>query len=106
MKPDPETQLHERFSELRHAEREAAPVWNLPVQSKPRHEIIHRDPQLRWAIPALIAIALLFWIKPTRQSLADLPAWPKPAPGHLFAETSTASSTDFLLPTHLNIKLP
>jgi hypothetical protein len=108
MKPEFETHLRDRFSELRRAEHEAAPLWSLPELPRPSQRIIHRDPDLhlRWAVPVLIAAVLLFWIKPTQESLADLPAWSEPSPGQLFADISTSPSTDFLLPTHLNIKLP
>jgi len=108
MKPEFEIHLRDRFSELRRAEHEAAPLWSLPEPPKPSQRIIHRDPDfhLRWAIPVLIVLALLLWIKPSHQSLADLPAWPEPSPGQWFADISTSPSTDFLLPTHLNIKLP
>ncbi len=106
MNPDPDTQLRKRFTELRHAQREAAPAWNPLVPSQPRHEIIYREPRFRWAVAALVVTASLWLLRPSRQSLADLPAWPESAPGHLFAGLSSPSSTDFLLPSHLNIKLP
>ena len=107
MNDDPDSALRARFSEQKRLEHESAPVWRLPSHPVRAVRSSGMPILLRWAAAtALILLTAVWLIRPSQESLASLPSWPIPEHGQLFSSIATSPSTDFLLPTHLNIHMP
>lgn len=107
MNDDLDSALRTRFSEQKRLEHEAAPVWRLPSHPILVVSTTGLPILLRWAAAtALILLTSVWLVRPSQESLASLPSWPIPEHGQLFSSIATAPSTDFLLPTHLNIQMP
>ncbi len=118
MKPD--SDLHDHFARLRHADHIAAPAWNprwtRPPASAAREGLLQL-PGWQWATAALAAVVLamlaLSLRDPGKQASPNLaqalPEFFDSSPSDpLFADLGLtgAQPSDALLPLHLTIALP
>ncbi len=101
--------LKQRFAGLRQAEAPQAPRWSQRwLENRAQRPALVPPPALRWAMAAIVIVCGALWLMPraeTKARLADLPPLLDPPPGRLFADIAPPS-TDFLLPSHLNIHIP
>ena len=91
------------FEHLRRQDRGSTPAWHPRYLRAPAAEPRFA---LHWAFAAVLACGATFWLlQPATPDLADFPPLLDSEPGELFASLG-APSSDFLLPTHLTIRLP
>lgn len=104
---DQDPVLRARFKALKKAESKAAPAWrssSLDVRRPPQHSAVPL--MLRWAFALLVlSSAFVLWPRQPLHRLADLPPLYESSQHGLFVGMAPGS-TDFLLPSHLNITLP
>lgn len=113
MNPESDADLRDRFAAQRHAEREAAPVWNPRVLLiSERLPITLRLPLWLPKAAACVLLALTAWYLGAPSSSGDLakalPEFFVTDGSPLFAGVDSPSvmPSDFLLPSHLTIQLP